>query len=271
MDIEEAKSFLEANYQIIQDLIIKVCRKYRKNEDDFSSYVFEKLTANDYKKIRTFKGKASPRTFMTGVISRLAIDFHRTIEGRRKVSEKAKTLGRAAIELEKLVLDDGYSTDQAIVILVENSDYSISKDNAYKIASELKLDKKSTERKEKRSAKNPSTGSLEVLEYISNTKSISPEKVLIKEEILNKKDKIDKLVIKMIEKLTNEERLIIKMKFYSDGKPVSAIARVLNRERNYIDEKIKRIVREFKKNLLSMGFGINDVKDVLDFVSDNQG
>jgi hypothetical protein len=61
------------------------------------------------------------------------------------------------------------------------------------------------------------------------------------------------------------------MKFYSDGKPVSAIARVLNRERNYIDEKIKRIVREFKKNLLSMGFGINDVKDVLDFVSDNQG
>jgi DNA-directed RNA polymerase specialized sigma subunit len=209
---------------------------------------------------------------MTTVISRLFIDYLRmTAKGRWKASKKALALGREARELEKLVLEKGYNIDQAIETLVENPDYSVSKNGAYKMASELELQKKSTVQKKKRSAKSPNTGNVEVLNYISDGKSISPEKVLINEEILHKKEKIEQSIKEMIKSFTNEERLIIKMKYYDKGKSVSEIARVLNRERSYVDGKLNKIKKEFKNKLLSMGFGIDDVKDVMDFGSANQG
>ncbi len=275
MDKEEAKSFLESNFKIIRGVINKVCTKYNldgEEADEFRSFVYEKLVDKDYKKIRQFKGTASLDTFMTTVISRLFIDYLRmTTKGRWKASKKALALGREARELEKLVLEKGYNIDQAIETLVENPDYSVSKNGAYKMASELELQKKSTVQKKKRSAKSPNTGNVEVLNYISDGKSISPEKVLINEEILHKKEKIEQSVKEMIKSLTNEERLIIKMKYYDKGKSVSEIARVLNRERSYVDGKLNKIKKEFKNKLLSVGFGIDDVKDVMDFGSANQG
>lgn len=275
MDKEEAKSFLESNFKIIQGVINKACRKYSldgEDADEFSSIVYEKLLDDDYKKIRSFGGSSSFSTYITAVISHIFIDtIIRPMKGRWKASQKALALGREAIELEELVLKNSYNIDQAIETLVENPDYSINKDDAYKMASELKLQKKYTERKTKRSAKNPNTGHVEVLEYISDGKSISPEKGLINEEILHKKEEIEQSVKEMIELLTNEERLIIKMKYYGEGKTVSEIARVLNRERSYVDEKLNKIKKEFKNKLLSMGFGIDDVKDVMDFGSANQG
>jgi tryptophan synthase alpha subunit len=61
------------------------------------------------------------------------------------------------------------------------------------------------------------------------------------------------------------------MRYYGEGKTVSEIARVLNRKRSYVDEKLNKIKNEFKNKLLSMGFGIDDVKDVIDFGSASQG
>ena len=275
MDKEEAKSFLESNFKIIQGVINKACRRYNLDggdADEFSSIVYEKLLDDDYKKIRSFGGSSSFSTYITAVISHIFIDtIIRPVKGRWKASKKALALGREAIELEELVLKNGYNIDQAIETLVENPDYSISKDDAYKMASKLELQKKSAKQKTKRSAKNPNTGNVEALEYTSDGKSISPEKVLINEEILHKKKKIEQSIKEMIELLTNEVRLIIKMRYYGEGKTVSEIARVLKRKRSYVDEKLNKIKNEFKNKLLSMGFGIDDVKDVIDFGSANQG
>ena len=148
MDMEEAKSFLESNFKIIQGVINKACRKYNLDggdADEFSSIVYEKLLDDDYKKIRSFVGSSSFNTYITAVISHIFIDtIIRPVKGRWKASKKALALGREAIELEELVLKNGYNIDQAIETLVGNPDYSISKDDAYKMASKLELQKKYT-------------------------------------------------------------------------------------------------------------------------------
>ena len=58
--------------------------------------------------------------------------------------------------------------------------------------------------------------------------------------------------------LSNEERLLLRMRF-EDNFKISEIARVLKKDRDDIDRKLKAILTKFKEEIVSRNISIDDI------------
>lgn len=254
MNYEKAKALLESNLSITNDVVRKFC--YRHNiagddADEYNSHVYEKLLEDDCRKIREFKGGSSYKTYITVVISRILIDRIRS--GRRwKPSQKAMDMGEDAVILEELIYRRNYSFEQAYSTLTTNHGSSISRDRAYEIVTLL----------QRRYVRSKRPRVVELVDNISDNRDTAPDMVVVNKEISKKKDRLENVIKEIREFLSNEERLLLRMRFEGNIK-ISEIARVLKRERNYVDKKLKKIFVEFREDLLSRDISIDDVKDII--------
>lgn len=104
----------------IEQIVRSVCRGRGMDSgrvEDFDSFVKLRLVDNDYAIIRAFKGRSSFGTFMTTVVTRLLNDYRNHVWGKWRSSAEAKRLGDLAIELERLLIRDGWSLDEALGFL----------------------------------------------------------------------------------------------------------------------------------------------------------
>lgn len=254
MNAEEARNLFVSNIGITEKIVRKYCYKHNLTEDmadEYCSHVYEKLIENDYKKIREFKGKSSYKTYLTVVITRILIDKIRS-GGRWTPSQKALKMGKTAMMLEELVFRNNYSFDQAYNTLITTHNNSISREKAYEIVTEL-------QRKRVISARPKET---ELVDNISDEKVSFPDNEVENKETLNKKTLLNNIIQEIRMALSNEERLLLKMHF-EDGIKVSVIARVLKKERRYIDSKMSSILHKFKQDILSRDIDLNDIKDII--------
>jgi RNA polymerase sigma factor for flagellar operon FliA len=105
-----------ANLQTIENLVQLVARQQRMTwaeAEEFASIVRLRLIENDYAIIRKFRGGSSLRTYLTVVIARQALDYRDACWGRWRPSRAARRMGRTAVKLEKLIVRDGLSVDDA--------------------------------------------------------------------------------------------------------------------------------------------------------------
>jgi RNA polymerase sigma factor for flagellar operon FliA len=105
-----------ANLQTIENLVQLVARQQRMTwaeAEEFASIVRLRLIENDYAVIRKFRGGSSLRTYLTVVIARQALDYRDACWGRWRPSRVARRMGRTAVKLEKLIVRDGLSVDDA--------------------------------------------------------------------------------------------------------------------------------------------------------------
>lgn len=126
MDISQ---LLEQHVDLIDGIIQTACRKKNiagEQARDFRSYVYEKLLENDAKRLRDFQGdyKSSWASYLTIVITRLAIDFIKKHWGRWENSTAARLLGEAAMKLETLIYRDNYAFREAVEILRQSPEYA---------------------------------------------------------------------------------------------------------------------------------------------------
>ena len=251
MDYVEAKSFFESNLSITDRIIKNYCSKHnivRVEADECKSHVYEKIiTDTDYQKIRKFKGESSYETYMNTVISRILIDRMRS-GGRWKPSQKALKIGKEAVILEELVFKKKYSFEQAYNTLTTNHNISIERERAYEIITLL-------QRKHHKSA---SPRELELTDDVPDTKVTLPDEAAINKETSKMKDQLDYIVTDLRNLLSNEERLLLRMRF-EDNIKISEIARVLKKDRGYIDKKLKAILTKFKDDILSRNISIDDI------------
>jgi RNA polymerase sigma factor (sigma-70 family) len=76
--------FLLEHYSYIASVVEYHAEKFDLDHDDAFNFVLEKLSGNNYKKIRDFKGKSSFKTFITTVVARLIYTFGRKAGSRGK-------------------------------------------------------------------------------------------------------------------------------------------------------------------------------------------
>ena len=81
--------FLLEHYSYIASIVQYHAKKFDLDKDDVLNFVLDKLSANDYKKIRSFKGKSSFKTFITTVVARVIYTYGRKTRGRGKKVEEA--------------------------------------------------------------------------------------------------------------------------------------------------------------------------------------
>ena len=109
-----------SNLSTIDGLVQIVCRRHRLSRADgeeFASIVRLRLIEQDYAVIRKFRGGSSLRTYLAVVIARLCLDYRAACWGRWRPSQGARRLGPAAVRLEKLMVRDGLSFDEAFATL----------------------------------------------------------------------------------------------------------------------------------------------------------
>jgi RNA polymerase sigma factor for flagellar operon FliA len=104
------------NLPTIESLVQMVARQQRMTwaeGEEFASIVRLRLIENDYAILRKFRGGSSLRTYLTVVIARQALDYRDACWGRWRPSRAARRLGRTAVTLERLMVRDGFTLEEA--------------------------------------------------------------------------------------------------------------------------------------------------------------
>ena len=111
------------NLPTIESLVQMVARQQRMSwaeTEEFASIVRLRLIEDDYAILRKFRGGSSLRTYLTVVIARQALDYRDACWGRWRPTRAARRLGRAGVTLEKLIVRDGLSPEEAWRTLQED-------------------------------------------------------------------------------------------------------------------------------------------------------
>lgn len=104
----------------INSAIVHTCRTHRLTADaadEFSSWARVRLLDNDQAVLRRFQQRSSLRTFLITVVQRLYLDWRNAEWGKWRPTADARRLGSVAIELERLVLRDRLTFDEAVQTL----------------------------------------------------------------------------------------------------------------------------------------------------------
>ena len=112
-------ALFEENLDAIERAIARVCREARldgADAEDFASSVRVALLANDAAVLQKFEGRSSMPTYLTIVVRRLLSDERRAA-GRWYASAEAQRRGPAAVQLERLLMRDRRSFDEAAEIV----------------------------------------------------------------------------------------------------------------------------------------------------------
>jgi len=106
-----ARTLLDAEFELIQDTIRAVGRAGRlpvHEQEDFRSYAWIQLLEGDCRRLSSFRGDCPLSAFLRIVLNRILLDYRNAAWGRWRPSQEARQGGPQAIELERLVLRDGY-------------------------------------------------------------------------------------------------------------------------------------------------------------------
>ena len=105
----------------IESAIVHACRAHRLAPDvadEFASWTRVRLLDNDQAILRKFAHRSSLRTFLITVVQRLFLDWRNAEWGKWRPTADARRLGPVAIELERLVIRDRLTFDEAVHTLV---------------------------------------------------------------------------------------------------------------------------------------------------------
>lgn len=89
-------------------------------KEDFISWSLLRMVESEYSVVREWRGEARFRNYLNVVVSRLLLDFRNHRWGRFRVSKAARRAGRAAELLDVLIHRDGFTTEEAVEMVMRN-------------------------------------------------------------------------------------------------------------------------------------------------------
>lgn len=116
-------SLLVEHQDLIQAVIGVIARRHRLSadeRDEFAGHTHLRLLEDDGAILRKFEGRSSLRTYLVTVINRLFLDYRVAQWGRWRPSAQARRLGPTAILLERLIVRENRSYDEAESLLRTN-------------------------------------------------------------------------------------------------------------------------------------------------------
>lgn len=122
----DPREVITQNIDAIRRLVRAVAHRRRLSDtatDELESAVWMRLVEHDYRALRQYKRQASLLTFLTVVVTRLALDVRAAAWGRWRPSSRAKKLGKSATLFETLVFRDGFSPREALAQLASSGEH----------------------------------------------------------------------------------------------------------------------------------------------------
>lgn len=247
----KGESLFLASLPVIDDITGQVCRRHHftsAEADDFRSDVRLHFIDRDYEVLRRFEGRSSVATYVNVVIQRLALDFRSRQWGKWRPSAEAKRIGPAAILLERLVIRDRWSIEQAAETMRVN--HGIALDDSLRALCE------------KFGQRRPARQQVEeeqALDVPSGAPGPDANVVRAEQGFLAKR--VQSGLERARQALTPEERLILKMRF-EDAVPVADIARALHLNQRRLYRTIERLLARLGESLEAEGISRADVSSL---------
>jgi RNA polymerase sigma factor for flagellar operon FliA len=244
----QGEALFLASLPLIEDVAAQVCRRHRLSgpeADDFRSEVRLHFIERDYEVLRRFERRCSLPTYINVVIQRLFLDYRNRQWGKWRPSAEANRLGPIAILVERLVLRDGWSVEQATEILRTN--HGVTLDETLE-ALFVKLARRGPSRQ---------FVTEDVAEEILEPGPGSDINVVRAEQGFLAK-RVQSALDRARQALDPEERLILKMRF-EDAVPVADIARALQLDQKRLYRRIERLLSRIGASLEAEGISRTDV------------
>jgi RNA polymerase sigma factor (sigma-70 family) len=247
----DARTLLEENLGLIDRVIGFTARRQRLDEseaEEFASTVKLKLVENDYAIVRKFQGRSKFATFMTIVVKNMLYDYRIHYWGKWHASAEAKRLGDLAVALERLLLRDGRTIDDALPLL--RAKYpEITRQSLQALADRL------PERPARRRMVDLSE---------AETVTVEPEteeQVLMAEREQTCK-RLSSVMRDAIAKMPEEDRLFLKLRFECTFK-VADIARSMQIEQKLLYRRMDKILLDLRAELERAGIDPSNAADLI--------
>ena len=237
--------FLLANLPLVRRVIRSVCHDTMDADeiDEFTGFVQLRLIENDYAIIRAFKGRSGFGTYLTTVVTRLLSDYRNHLWGKWHSSAEAKRQGPLAIEVERLIMRDGRSPDDALPVLLPKFP-GTTKETLEQIVESLP---KRRRRK---------------FVGLDETKEPAREEPPAAVEQIQTGVLISRVVRAFIERLPREERLLFQLRFEGEM-PVPQIAKSLKQDPQVLYRLLRTHLAGLRQELEKAGVHANDVASLI--------
>jgi RNA polymerase sigma factor (sigma-70 family) len=249
----EARELLTSNLAVIERAVGFASRRYRLDPNDaeeFAAGVKLKLVDNDYAILRAYEARSSFATYISIVVQRLALDYCIHVWGKWHSSAEAKRLGSLAVELEQLLLRDGRTIDEAMVILAPKHD-GITHQSLESIAGRLP----------ERTPRHRDVG-LEKAQLVAVTRPSEVEEPVFAHDRRQASERLSAIMSAVIAQLPEDERLILQLRF-EGGMTVPQIARALGLDQKLTYRRIERRMRDMRAELERSGIAWREVLDLI--------
>lgn len=240
----------------MEKIVRIVCsRKNLRGEaaEELLSNVRMKLIDDDYAVFRKFRGQSSLETYLTIIIQRLALDFLVQRLGRWRASVPAQRLGRVAVQMEILLYRDHLSFEEASQILIHNFGATQSIQELQQMAKQIPA------------RTWPPSQQVDVAEHHEPASREEPFPQLDdrRQKLIQN---LEATLGQMISELSNEDRVILKMRFESDLK-VPQIAETLQIPAKKIYRRLETLMENFRKKLEKSGIRADDIMENINLIT----
>jgi RNA polymerase sigma factor (sigma-70 family) len=234
----------------ILEKIAAVCKRHFSAENDRNEcyvFVLDSLKADDFKRLRAYKGKSKLSTYLYTLINSLVIDFRRKRYGRRRIPTAVLKLGKWAEAVYRLVCWQRFSVDDAYEFLRIDGLYEGSYDQFMQAIVPIR---------NAPCRENPTFKSIDDLvgDPIQNMEGAgaNPLESLIQKLDRNRRINALKVIRETTQKLPEKDQLLVRLVFGSQ-QPVQAAAKIIELSTSAARKRLKSVLIKFRERLLAAG------------------
>lgn len=241
-----------ANRGLIDLSIAAVCRRHRlstTDAEDFAGAVRLFLIDDDYAVLRKFQNRSSLRTYLLTVITHRYQDWRNARWGKWRPSAEAKRQGALAVHLERLVVRDGLTLDEACETLRTNFQVMESQRTLEAMAARFPA------RHGRRFVSD------DVLE-MEPEPTESADRAVRAREAAAAAEAAATALGKALAALPPQDRLILRMRF-EDGFSWAQIARALQLEQKPLYRRVERVLTQLRAWLEASGLTAATAGEIL--------
>ena len=234
----------------ILERIEAICKRHFSNENDQNeSYVFilDSLKADNFKRLRAYKGKSKLTTYLYSLINSLIIDFRRKRYGRRRIPAGVAKLGTWAEAVYRFVCWQKFSFDDAYDFLQIEGLF----EGPYeRYLEEIVPIRKAPCRE------NPAFQSLNEVGSKSlqntNSSSFNPLEFLIGKLDHIRRIKALKIIRETTAELSQEDQLLVRL-VYGSEQSIKTAANIIGFSASSARRRLKSLLNRYRERLLSEG------------------
>jgi len=226
---------------VLDRIIAFEARRHRaspETHEEFRSQVHLRLIENDYAILRKFEGRSSIQTFLTTVVVNQFKDYLNRELGKWRPSAVAARLGPEAIQLERYLIRDQLTFDEACAALATKHNITTSRAELEQLAQQLPV--RFRRRRESEAA-------------IENLAAPGgADQNVLDEERTALFERVMALVADARAAMSPEDALLVSMRF-ADGRKVSDIAATLGLPQKPLYERLNKLARHMRSALEAQG------------------